>query len=273
VPRSINNLVYRRNIPLTLGISLVCFSIQILTACLGSPVPLSRRDRAASGEERKLDLTFIQAGKTSRAEVNEKIGWMDTGYRNPHVFWGRWSSSTLGYWVVVGGPGGAEDLSRRVWGLKNLIISFDQNGLVRDSQLSDETELIRMLHQTFVETEAEPLDLTQSLTFAVEYRDGRTYKLANLSFGPDSIVVQGVRRSYVNIAPTQISEVRPPGPMSQDVGWNLDRPGATERPGITLLLSEKSRRGKEIILRMPADALATLILFLNEKGSAKLKWN
>lgn len=255
----------------TLRLWFVFLSLLTLSGCLGSPVPLPRRDRGASGAEHKLDLTFLKPGTTSRAEVDEKLGWLDVGYRNPRLFWGRWSSSNMGYWVIVGGYGGAGGTAGRVWGLHNILVSFDNTGMVRNSQLCDEKAIVRTLRDRFLEIETESLDLQQGLTFEVEHLHvaGGKYEQAVLSLRPGSLEIHKFSNQdqYVTIVPSRILEVRHAGSISNSA--NKDNPG---RIMVTLVLPEKTRLGKKVMLRMPPDVLATLILFLNENGSPTLKW-
>ena len=77
----------------------------LLTGCVGA-TRLPARSHGPEGANIKkdaLDLSFLQAGTTQRADVIEKLQPIDTQYANPRLFWGRWSDSKWGYWWIVAG--------------------------------------------------------------------------------------------------------------------------------------------------------------------------
>ena len=72
-----------------------------------------RRD----GEETRLE--FIKVGSTTREEVEQKLGWVDTGIKDDRLFIGRWAESSWGVaWAAGGGYSAAGGCSqRRAWSL------------------------------------------------------------------------------------------------------------------------------------------------------------
>ncbi len=72
-----------------------------------------RRD----GEETRLE--FIKVGSTTRGEVEQKLGWVDTGIKDDRLFIGRWAESSWGVaWAAGGGYSAAGGCSqRRAWSL------------------------------------------------------------------------------------------------------------------------------------------------------------
>jgi len=102
-----------------------------LVACL-AVTPLPQRTRTPQGtEEKSVDLTFIQPGKTTRAEVMDKLKLIDTGYSGDRFFLGRWCSSSAGGWIFIIGLGGGIGNSARIWKSGNLLIEFDGSGIVK----------------------------------------------------------------------------------------------------------------------------------------------
>lgn len=136
-------------------------------ACIGA-TPLPKRTRTPEGTEVKnVDLTFIHPGQTTRDEVREKLKLIDTGYRGDHFFLGRWSSSTWGGWIIAAGmccdaAGGGG----RVWKSGNLLVEFDDAGIVKRSERFDDTKAIRVLAAV---AENSPLQLTAPLELSVQY--------------------------------------------------------------------------------------------------------
>jgi len=77
------------------------------------------------------------------ADVSTKLASIDTGYRNPHLFWGRRTDSKWGYWWLVvspaptsSGPSAASN-AKRIGHVKNLLGTFDDNGVMLKRQLID----------------------------------------------------------------------------------------------------------------------------------------
>ncbi len=105
------------------------------------------RDRGSSGQQldsKTFDPSAVQPGKTTREEVLAKFSMVNTGYNDPHFFWGRWATSKWGYWWIViapayngGGAAGAGD-AHRIWQIHNILITFDDNGLVTNKELLDD---------------------------------------------------------------------------------------------------------------------------------------
>jgi hypothetical protein len=162
------------------GIALVLCAT--LGGCIGA-TPLPKRTRTPEGTEVKnVDVAFIHPGQTTRAEVKEKLKLIDTGYSGDRFFLGRWSSSTWGGWVVVVGadPGGLGG-GGRVWKSGNLLVEFDEAGVVKRSEPFDDAKAIRVLGPVAENT---PLQLTAPLELPVKY-----WKVPNAQPVPAKIVL------------------------------------------------------------------------------------
>ena len=105
------------------------------TSCLILPV---KQVRGVSGKAKSQDYSFVKEGVTTREEVIEKLGWMDSGIHKSRLFWGRWSSS--GKMVLIGGPdiGVADYTSYKT---RNLLMEFDERRIVRSVRLVNEYEI------------------------------------------------------------------------------------------------------------------------------------
>ena len=117
-----------------------------LFGCIGA-TPLPKRTRTPQGTEVKnLDLSFLHPGQTTRAEVKEKLKLIDTGYQGDHFFLGRWSSSSWGGWAVYPGlPPGGLGGGARAWKSGNLLVEFNDAGIVKRFALFDDTKALRQL--------------------------------------------------------------------------------------------------------------------------------
>jgi hypothetical protein len=116
---------------------------------------------------KNIDLAFLHPGQTTRSEVNEKLKLIDTGYRGNHFFLGRWSSSTWGGWVILAGMcceavGGGG----RVWSNGNLLVEFDDAGVVKRFETFGDSKAIRSLAPVAADT---PLELASPLELSVRY--------------------------------------------------------------------------------------------------------
>lgn len=143
-----------------------------LSGCIGA-TPLPRRTRTPEGTEVKnVDLAFIHPGQTMRAEVKEKLKLIDTGYQSDRFFLGRWSSSTWGVWVFGSGVGNAN----RSWKSGNLLVEFDDAGIVKRFEPFDDSKALRQLAPVAADT---PLQLVPPLELAVKYWKNATTQLVD----------------------------------------------------------------------------------------------
>ena len=139
----------------------------VLSGCIGA-TPLPKRTRTPEGTEVKnIDMSFIHPGQTTRAEVREKLRLIDTGYKGDRFFLGRWSSSTWGGWIVLAGMcceaiGGGG----RVWKTGNLLVEFDEAGIVKRAEPFDDRKAIQILKSVAENT---PLELAPPLELRVKY--------------------------------------------------------------------------------------------------------
>jgi len=107
---------------------------------------MKTRTVGSTGEEKRLDLNFIQVDKTTRDEVTKKLAWMDIGVKDQRLFWGMWYKSSSG----VGGLMPVAEIplpaGERRWFTHNLLVEFNANGVVQrfgdfsDSKVNEELE-------------------------------------------------------------------------------------------------------------------------------------
>jgi hypothetical protein len=221
------------------------------------------RSRGPDGAnlENHLDLQFLDESGTHVEEVRQRLSAIDTGYANPRLFWGRWSESKWGWWVVVAAPGGAAGDAKRVWHAHNLLVRFDENGLLQEKKLiDDDSALWRELHTQLAE--APPLDLTQPVTIAGSGCCGVT----DVSLARDSVRLTTRRKKNptVEVSPQMI--VRISHNRVPDKGSSV---GTTCH---TLHLSEKSAIGKRVRFCADPPGVATMFQYLQQSAPGNLQW-
>ncbi len=248
--------------------SLALGVLLMLIACVGA-TPMIKRERGPNGDElpkNSLDLSFVQPGITTRDEVLAKLSTIDSGYSDPLLFWGRWASSNWGYgWMVVapspngGGAAGAGD-GKRVWHVHNVLITFDENGMVKNKDvLNDDQPLWRELHK-YVGT-LPPADSSEVVSFA--YGKSGAEQIA---FSADGITAghsRGKIRS-VRFAPNKIVRFSHSGPLDK-----------RESPGTTchvLQLSENTAFGKKIRFCADPRNMIAIFRYLQRFGSPSMQW-
>lgn len=138
----------------------------VLLGCIGA-TPLPKRTRTPEGTEVKsIDLKFLHPGQTARAEVREKLRIIDTGYEGDRFFLGRWSSSTWGGWIILAGYYQAEAAGGRVWKTGNLLVEFDDQGIVKRIEPFADHDALRVLAPV---AESTPVKLDPPLEMSVNY--------------------------------------------------------------------------------------------------------
>ena len=104
-------------------------------------MPLPKKTHTPQGTDENVHLNFLHVGQTSREEVREKLKAFDTGVQSERFFLGRWTSSTWAWFA--GAQGGA--VGGRHWSTTNLLIEFDENGMVKRFENFPDKDLQRKL--------------------------------------------------------------------------------------------------------------------------------
>ena len=238
------------------------------TACFGA-TRMTTRQHGSSGQQidsKTFDPSFVQSGTTTRDEVLAKLSSVNTGYNDPHFFWGRWATSKWGYWWVVvapspnggGGAGGGD--AKRIWHVHNILITFDDHGIAQDTKLfDDDPPLWRELHKQVATLPS--LDPAKPLTFAV----GK-YGEQQITLNPEWI---GVERSRGKIRSMRVS----PGKVSR-----ITHTGVKDKrnnPGTSchiLYFAEKTAFGKKINICTDGGNLLATFQYLRQYAPADMKW-
>src|SRR5216683_831280 len=114
------------------------------TGCIGvTRVP--ERVRTPQGSQKKIDLSFLQPGKTTHAEVMEKLKLVDSGFQSERFFLGRWTDSKWGGWAVAVGDGNSAGGAKRCWENVNLLAEFDDKETLTRYEIFPDKRLIEKL--------------------------------------------------------------------------------------------------------------------------------
>lgn len=234
------------------------------TACVGA-TRMPTLQHGSSGQQidsKAFDPSFVQPGTTTRDEVLAKLSSVNTGYNDPHFFWGRWATSKWGYWWVViapspsGGGGAAGGDANRIWHVHNMLITFDDHGIAQSTQLlDDDPPLWRELNK-HAATLA-PMDSTEIVSL---YGD-----------------------RHITLTRSWIEAVRPKGKIqsvrvSPDKVLRISHSGARDKrnsPGTTchtLYLSEKTAFGKKLDFCTEGPNLLAALHYLHQYAPANMKW-
>lgn len=256
-----------------LAVSTLVLCAAILSGCAGA-TRLPTRSRSPAGEalqNKQLDLAFLDAPGTHREEVASRLSSVGM-YSNPRLFWGRWDESKWGYWWVIGGMNGAgTGDAKRIWHVRNLLVSFDENGIVRKKALfGEDKSLWAELHSQLAD--APPLDITQPNQMHVVGSD----KLETITLGKDSIQFDRRQKSSpVQVSPQAIVRI---SHTSQQAVFRVSRTPASALgdPALTchtLHFAEKSALGKKVSFCSSPANVAAIFQYLQQAGPPKMRWD
>ena len=253
----------RRGLIGCLAMAVAALCLLGLSGCVGA-TRLPARTHGPTGanfEAKQLDLRFLDEGGARREEVLQRLSPIDTGYANPRLFWGRWSDSKWGYWWVVAGGYSAAGDAKRVWHVHNLLVNFDENGVVKEKVLIDDDKALwRGLHAQL--SESPPLDLTQPVAIAMK---GCCF-ITEMTLSRDFVRITQRRKknSIVQVSPQSIVRISHQGV--------LDKGSSAATTCHTLHLAEKSAMGKSIHFCADAPSVATIFQYLHERAPESLQW-
>jgi hypothetical protein len=233
--------------------------------CLVLPVRAPTRTNGNSGAMEKINLDFIQAGKTTREEVTAKLGGTDTGIKDKQLFLGRWASSKWGVLWAVGGGYSAAGGWNRGWARHNVLIAFDDQDVVQQYRQFPDDELVSRLSAYVAQGQGEPLDLSTPMEVPVEHRHGSgrdfsgTFILATDSFAFRE--EGGGGKHDFKISPKQIKEL------------NLTSIGHGDKSdprhmNQTIYFTEKTKVGGKMTIHVDVPTIMVLVKYLAQTRSS-----
>jgi hypothetical protein len=239
-----------------LTLSLVLLILFTAASCLIVPVPATRRDVGSNNLQGSTSTDFIRVGETPRTEVLEKLGWLKIGPENPKIFWGRWITSASA--MAFGTVSGSGDVNR-MWGGRNLIVEFDENGRVSNWRTFDDPELPKEV-AAWTKRSGEKLDLTRPLRLSVRHRHawqkGDERVAAQLSLSADQLdFSEGAGSHNFTVAPSNLKILKLAGFFAQIP--------KVETINITLDFRKKTRAGDHLALEMQWADLLTLLRYID----------
>jgi len=230
----------------------------LLTGCLGA-TRLPVRDRGPAGEQLQkndLDLSFLESTNLHRDEVVTKLTRVDTGCSDPNLFWGRWAESKWGYWWVVAAQTGAFGDAKRVWHVKNLLITFDENGAIQSKDLIvDDRVLWRKLHDHVSQEPA--IEIAESEAVAVQ---GKARSMTLTSSG---LEIVGKKGPFV-VSPSKVARFSHLG--------SLDKRTNAGITCHTLHLSEKTPVGNKVTFCDSNERVLGVFRYLNREAPKDMQW-
>jgi hypothetical protein len=249
------------NAALCVGLVTASFSCQ---GCLVLTLRAPTRTNGSSGAMEKINLDFIQAGKTTREEVTTKLGGTDTGIKDKQLFLGRWASSKWGVLWMVAGNNSAAGGWNRGWARHNVLIAFDDKDVVQQYRQFPDEQLVSQLSASVAQGQGEPLDLSAPMEVPVEHRhgSGRTSS-GTFILGTDSFAFReegGEGKHDFKISPKQIKEL---SLTSIGHGDKSDPRYMNE----TIHFTEKTNVGGKMTIRVDVPTIMTLVKYLAQTRS------
>jgi hypothetical protein len=252
---------FRRRANFAICVALVVAATSLCQGCVVVPVRAPTRTNGLAGKIEKVNLDFLQAGKTARQEVTEKIGETDTGVQENRLFLGRWASSKWGVLWMVAGNNTAEGGWNRSWARHNVLISFDDQGIVQQYREFPDGDLVKQLSAWVAEGHGQPLDLSSPMELPVDHRHSSgvcfpaTLVLRNDSFE----FIENEKHSF-KISPQQIRDIQL---TSIGHGDKSDARYMNE----TIHFTQKTNVGGKMTIRVDVPAIMTLVKYLAQTRS------
>jgi len=190
-------------------VALVVGATSLCQGCVIVPVRAPTRTNALAGNIEKVNLDFLQAGKTTRQEVTERLSETDTSIKENGLFLGRWSSSKWGVFWAAGGGYNAVGGWNRAWARHNVLISFDDQDIVQQFRKFPDEDLVKQLSAWVAEGHAQPLDLSSPIEVPVDHRHGSGVSFPGiLILSNDSFEFRENEKHNFKIPPQQIRDIQ-----------------------------------------------------------------
>jgi hypothetical protein len=259
---SSTRVVFRRLACSAMWVVLVASAAALCQGCLVVPVRAPTHTNGFSGKMEKVNLDFLEAGKTKRQEVAEKLGETDTGIKEDRLFVGRWASSKWGVlWMVAGNNTGVGGWNR-AWARHNVLISFDDRDMVQQFHEFSDEELVKQLSAWVTEGHAQPLDLSSPIEVPVDHRHSSgVCSPGTLVLQRDSFEFRENEKHSFKISPKQIKELRL---TSIGHGDKSDPRYMNE----TIHFKQKTAAGGKMTIRVDVPTIMILVKYLERTRSS-----
>jgi hypothetical protein len=239
----------------------------ILPGCIGV-TRLPARVRTPQGSQKPLDLSFVQKGQTSRAEVIEKLKLIDTGFQSDHFFLGRWNSSKWGGWIAAVGYGNGYVGGARFWHDVNLLVEFDEKDAVRSCATFSDKQLIEKLTAVVenIKTSTDPAEIDIRWMKTGYVGMPLTAKLVLSADSMEFVQISGSRKlthfkipatQFVRIGTSATANESDPVYTTQVLHFSND------------LKQAGGPRGKKLYVRVTVPQLVMLLSYLSQHSPQK----
>jgi hypothetical protein len=205
--------------------------------------------------------TFIKRGQTNRQEVLQRLGWADAGLNENRLFWGRWSESSSGLSSVSGlaSLNSAISPNRKVDTISNLLVEFDESGVVVGSEKVKDKDIIRELN-AWSQRSGQKTVYASALNQNSSYQAKRKGWRSGLSFGSMRMRPNGVE--FRDGTTGLIFRV----PYYNIVSLKLNQKGGV-RPKVVFELSENTIWGHNIEVSINPQDILTFLRYLAFKST------
>lgn len=249
----------------------VCFGAWLLCSGCIAPIPMTKRTSGPAGtiEKKKIDLKFLQPGKTTRDEVIQELAWVDSGIKEEHLFVARWASSGSG-WVWLGPDDCGAPLCRdlgpyRNWTVHNLIVDFDDAAIVKSTRDVPTPELAGSLEAWIALASAQPAEMPTPVELnAYQLRPSSPIATARLVLSSDSFEYRDSRKPKKNFL------IRA-GAIKSIASGSDDQPRSALSLGqvaVSIVFREGTPAGKHISLKTSPPDLLVLIKYVHAANGA-----
>ena len=252
----------RASLVVRITLLIMTSSLLFSQGCL-VPMRAPTRSIGPGGEEvkGKIDLGFIQAGKTSRDEVIEKLSWMNRGLKDQRFFLGRWSSSSWGtdFMVPLGLSGAGYESWNRHWGTHNVLVEFDVKDVVKRYRVFPDSELVQELFARVAENRGPLLDLSTPIKISIQHLYGRKkHSDGEFLLGADSFSyhenADNLKHDF-QISPKEIQKFHLAGSRTQDDVQYSDQ---------TIFFTKRTAVGQKMTMRLRVADLMLLVKYLSQ---------
>ncbi len=243
------------------GTGLLC---ACCAGCIAVPLRVPTKTISVSGATGKtIDLEFIKPGATTREDLGQKLGWIDTGIKDDKLFVGRWAQSSWGVAWAAGGGYSATGGWNRSWKTHNLIVDFDENAVVQRMWLVPDKDVISTLSEWVTVNPGRPLDLSPPIETPIEYIRSGKYFLGTLILRQDDLrfvedrdkgskVAYDFKTSRENISHLSLGN------------WLAADAGHPENVVVTTHFRRKTAVGSKLAARMDVPTMLILIKYIQQ---------
>lgn len=230
---------------LTLYLAAVAWALAVVAPRCAEAQQKPSRPRIT---ESQLNVTFIRPGITTRTEVLERLAWADAGVREDRLFVARWVSSSADTGAAVDEEVPAA--VRRTWRAHNLLVEFDQQGVVTEVREVADKHLAEALADWIAANPSAPLDLSAPIAIPASYRRASATLLLT-------------RESFEFRSATKGCRVSPSGLRRVSLATRFRTPQAASADE-AIFFTEKTTAGRKVTLQTDVAHLFVLLKYVSQ---------